>query len=209
MSTNGILATSLVGDAIKEFGQLIFTEDFANRNMAYIEDVPRFYAAVYAALENAVSYYVDHQLEIPDKPDFLKVVRSGFAIAAYRLPFAETLSLKDIVVAPFELEALGKNFRRIGHQENLETLIGVPAQFGDHYLTIQGIRCAEFIGYLVGSADENLRDALHRSLCLWYFGRDSSTQAEFDFVDEIAEEAEWVAALVIDRAQRSYLRKTN
>lgn len=202
-----MLAKALATEAIREFGQLIFNEDFANRHVAHLANVPRCYAAVYAILENAVSYYVDHQLQISEKPEFQIAVRSEFSTAAYKLSFAEVTSLRDIVVAPFEVAAVEKNFRRIGRLESIETLMVFPASFGSHYQTIQDIRCAEFTGFLAGSVDESLQDALHQSFSLWFFGRSPTDQGEYNLVDDVADNAEWVAALVVDRAQRGVLRK--
>lgn len=200
MSSNGEPAKALVTDAIRELGKFIFTEEFALRHSAHLDSVPRFYAAVFAVLENAVSFYVDRQLQIMRKPEFLISVRSEFAMAASRLSFSEIISLGDIVSAPFEIESVEKNFRRIGRRESMETLMMFPSSFGSHYQTIQDIRCAEFIGFLVGNGGEDLEEALARSFAFWFFGKSSIEPGEVGLVDEIADNTHWIAALVVNRA---------
>ena len=206
MSMTQMLAKALVADAFREFGPLIFNEDFANRHALQLTSVPRCYAAALALLENSVSRYVDAELQLTDKSEFQIAVRLEFSIYAYRFSFDEIVSLRDLVVAPFEREATEKNYRRMGRSESIDVLMMMPAPFGSHYQTIQDVRCAEFLGILLGS-NATLQDALHRSFSFWYFGRDPTDQSEYNFVHDVADNAEWVAALIVDRAKRGDWRK--
>lgn len=205
MFTNNPLADAITKEAIGEFGKPVFNEAFLEKHGSHISNVPRFYAAAFAVLENAVGYYVDAQLEIAQKPELRQAIRSAFATAAYGLSFEEIISLSDIVIAPFERDAIEKNFRRNGRRESIEVLMMYPERFGSHFQTIQDVRCAEFVGLLVGSPNENLETALLRSFSFWFFGNQAARSDQLSLADEISDHAEWAAALAVDKAARGIL----
>ena len=201
MIANHPLAEAITKEAIGEFGRWVFNKNFYTKHGAMMSNVPRFYAAAFSTLENAINHYIENRTDADRKPEIQQAIRASFAAKAHGLSAGVLLlvSLEGIVVAPFEREAVEKNFRRMGHQGSLEALMTYPTSFGSHFQAIQDIRCAEFVGFLVSSPDQNLKTALRLSFSFWFFGKHTPQSDEMSLVIEIADSAEWAATLTIEK----------